>query len=74
MSCGQVGSSLDLAPRGAAVTGRHRASPGGEASHDAESSELINIRSKNRIASRSSPQDRPRSRASPTRTRSRASM
>lgn len=44
MPCGQVGSSFDLAPRGRSLPGVTR----GEASHDAELSELVNIRSKNR--------------------------
>jgi hypothetical protein len=41
--CGQVGSSLDR-PRGRPLPGV----TSGEASHDAELSELVNIRSKNR--------------------------
>jgi len=57
--------ALDRAPRGRP----YRASRSGEASYDAESSELVSIRSKNRYPSRSWPHDRPRSGASPTRTR-----
>jgi hypothetical protein len=42
--CGQVGSCLGRAPRGRPLPGV----TSGEASHDAELSELVNIRSKNR--------------------------